>query len=53
LQNAYDVEKYRYGSHPEKVMPLIADEVKVIGTFWEEFPNAGDMYDLALSRVRN
>ncbi len=52
LPDTEAIKQYRYGSYPEKVQPLIAKEVIVIGTFWQEFPNAVDMYDLALSRVR-
>lgn len=48
-----DLDKYRYGGFPERVQSLTAKEVIVIGTFWEDFPRAREMYDLALSRVRD
>lgn len=52
LPDVEAIKSYRYGSHPEKVQPLIAKNVIVIGTFWDDFPHATDMYELALSRVR-
>lgn len=44
---------YRYASHPDKVQGLVAEDVIVVGTFWDDFPEANEMYKLALSRVRN
>lgn len=47
-----NLDNYRYASHPDKVMELIVKDVIVIGTFWDDFPHAGDMYNLAQSRIR-
>jgi hypothetical protein len=52
LPDVSAIKNYRHGSSPEKVQALIAKEVIVIGTFWDEFPNPSDMYRLAMSRVR-
>lgn len=49
-----DVEKvkdYVYGNSFEKIMGTRAKEVIVIGTFFEDVKNAGEVYDNAKLRV--
>jgi hypothetical protein len=43
--------KYVYGSAPKKLHGIEAEEIIVVGTFWDR-KDAGDLWDAALSRVR-
>ena len=51
LPNVEEIKNYAYGNFFEKIIGIRAKEVIVIGTFWEDVKNAGEVYEHAKSRI--
>lgn len=48
-----DKGKYVYGNNPVNIVGLSAKRVQIIGTFWEDNKNAGEIYETAIRFVRS
>lgn len=51
LPDVNGIKNYIFGNNVEKLAGIRADEIIIIGTFWTDVKNAGEIYNYAKSRT--